>query len=98
MVNKKAKGARSKTRDLFKNKKRITVNKLLDQFKAGDRVAIKINSSFHSGLPNKRYHGKTGQVMGKKGKAYVVDVMLGNALMTLTVSPAHLHIVGGSNK
>ena len=90
MSNKKAKGKRSKQRDKMKRKERITVNKTLQELPKGAYVKIKINSSVHSGLPHFRYHGLTGRVVDRRGRAYVVDVKLGNQPRKLIVSAAHL--------
>jgi len=95
MPNKKAKGKRAKQRDKMKRKERPTVNKLLQEIENGAIVKIKINSSVHSGLPHFRYQGLTGKVSGRKGKAYLVDVKLGNQPRELIIHPAHLsqHII-----
>ena len=90
MPNKKAKGKRAKQRDKMKRKERPTVNKLLQHIENGSVVKIKINSSVHSGLPHYRYQGLTGKVSGRKGRAYVVDVKLGNQPRELIIHAAHL--------
>ena len=90
MSSKKSKGKRAKQRDKLKRKERPTVNKLLQEIDKGSYVKIKINSSVHSGMPHHRYHGLTGRVSGKKGKAYLVDVKLGNQPRELIVHAAHL--------
>ena len=91
MSNKKAKGVRAKTRDKFKRRgKRLSVNKLLREFKAGDRVQVNINSSVHSGMPFKRYQGISGVVTGMQGRSLRVALREGNAYRTLIVNAAHL--------
>ena len=91
MVNKPAKGKRSKTRSKFKREKhRLTITKQLAQFATGTSVHIDIDSSVHSGLPDSRFQGLTGVVVGKQGSAFVVDVMVGNAKKKIIVTAAHL--------
>ena len=91
MVNKPAKGKRSKTRSKFKReRKRLTIGKQLADFAEGTQVHIDIDSSAHSGLPDSRFQGLTGTVTEKKGKAFVVDVFQGNALKKITVTASHL--------
>lgn len=94
MVNKPAKGKRSKTRHLFKReKKRLTIATQLAEFAIGDKVHIKIDSSVHSGLPHKRFQGRTGTVVGKMGKGFLVEVYLGNQLNEINVTASHLRTV-----
>jgi len=91
LVNKPAKGKRSKTRAKFKReKKRLTIAKQLANFNTGSSVHIDIDSSVHSGLPDSRFQGLTGTVVGKRGKAFVVDVYVGNALKQIITHAAHL--------
>ncbi|PIN84889.1 MAG: 50S ribosomal protein L21e [Candidatus Diapherotrites archaeon CG11_big_fil_rev_8_21_14_0_20_37_9] len=95
MPNKKAKGARAKTRHLMRNKVKVTVNKVLEEIPIGSKVDIKINSSVHSAMPPKRYHGYTGEVTAKRGAAYEVAAAKGNKAVLLIVNAAHLHISKG---
>lgn len=91
MTNKKAKGVRAKTRDKFKRKGvRLSVNRILKEFSVGDSVQVNVNSSFHSGIPHRRYQGISGRVVGKQGSAFKVAVKEGNAPRTLIVTAAHL--------
>lgn len=94
MVNKPAKGKRSKTRSKFKrDKKRITIEKQMAEFEVGSSVHIDIDSGVHSGLPDSRYQGLTGNVVGKRGKAFVVDVYQGNKKKQIVVTASHLKAV-----
>lgn len=63
---------------------------LMVNYNVGDRVHIVVNPSVHAGMPHRRYHGRTGVVVGKRGKCYVVKVMLGDKEKTLFVRPEHL--------
>jgi len=91
LASKKAKGPRAKTRDKFKRKaSRLSVNKILRDFTQGDTVQVNINSSFHSGMPHRRYQGISGKILGKQGAAFKVAVKEGNAPRTLIVAAAHL--------
>ncbi|HDD66147.1 MAG TPA: 50S ribosomal protein L21e [Nitrososphaeria archaeon] len=62
----------------------------LQEFRPGDRVAIKIDPSVHKGAPHRRYHGKIGEIIGKRGRAYLVGVRVGDKLKILTILPDHL--------
>ncbi len=99
MASKKAKGKRSKTRSSFTKRGPVaTVNKLLQEIPTGAKVDIAIDPSIHSGLPDKRYQGKTGTVTGKQGAAFVVAVSKGNKDMVIIVGPAHLRVSKGAKK
>ena len=63
---------------------------LMIEYKSGHKVHIKINPAIHKGMPHRRYHGKTGVVIGKRGKAYIVSVYLGDKEKILFVRPEHL--------
>jgi len=94
VANKKARGQRAKTRDKLKNKSGKTkVNKLLAEIPVGGKVQIIIDSSMHGGLPHHRYHGLSGTVSGRSGKAYVVSVNKGNSRKTVITTPAHLKVI-----
>lgn len=90
----KSKGYRARTRHLLKKKPRergkISLSKLLYQYEPGNRVVIKIDPSVHKGMPHKRYHGKVGIVIDKRGRSYVVSVTQGNAVKEIIVRPEHL--------
>ena len=92
------KGYRHRTRKLLRKSVRErgavpSLSLLMIEYKPGDRVHIVINPSVHSGMPHRRYHGKTGVVIGKRGSCYIVKVMLGDKEKTLFVAPEHLRPV-----
>jgi large subunit ribosomal protein L21e len=71
----KSKGYRAKTRSLFRRKPRergkTGLSKILYEYKVGEKIVVKIDPSVHKGMPHRRYHGKIGIVMNKRGRAYV---------------------------
>jgi large subunit ribosomal protein L21e len=64
--------------------------KLLKEFEVGDKVVIDVEPSVRRGMPHRRYQGKVGVVMGKRGEAYLVDIKIGGKTKHLIVLPAHL--------
>ena len=64
----------------------------LQKFEEGDLVHITINPSIQKGQPAPRFHGKTGKVIGQKGKAYIVTLKDGNKQKDLIVRPDHLKL------
>lgn len=88
-------GYRHRTRHLMKKSVRErgavpSLSNLMAEYKVGDKVHIVVNPAVHKGMPHRRYHGKTGEVVGKRGKCYIVKVSLGNKEKTLFVRPEHL--------
>jgi large subunit ribosomal protein L21e len=91
---KKSKGYRSATRHLLKKAPRehgkIRLSKLLREYQPGTSVVVKIDSSVQKGMPHRRYHGKVGTIVNKRGRSYVVDVPQGDAIKEIIVRPEHL--------
>ena len=93
-MSRRKSGFRKKTRDKIsksiREKSRFTITALLTAYQAGDRVLLRIDSSFHKGMFLPRFHGRTGVVQGTRGKCYEIQMMDGNKEKTLIVHPAHL--------
>jgi len=92
---KHSKGYRSRTRKLLRKSPRErgaipSLSKLMIDYKEGQYVVIKINSSVHNGMPHRRYHGKIAKVIGKRGRAYIVTLTVGSKQKVLIVRPEHL--------
>jgi large subunit ribosomal protein L21e len=90
----KSKGFRAGTRRLLTKEPRkhgkIGLSKLLHEHSAGGKVVIKIDSSVHKGMPHRRYHGRVGTVLGKRGRSYIVSVSQGDTVKEIIVRPEHL--------
>lgn len=87
-------GRRIKTRNLLRKNVRERGIKppsyLLQDYKPGDRVVLKYDPSVHKGMPHRRFHGKIGIVIGKRGVAYVLQVVDRDKTKTLIARPEHL--------
>jgi len=88
-------GYRNRTRNMLRKHIRDKghvprLSKVLYPYKVGDRVVVKIDPSFHGGMPHKRFHGLTGSIIGKRGSAYIVKLSLGNKEKTIITYPVHL--------
>jgi len=66
------------------------VNKYLQEFNPGDKVHITLVSNHHSGMPQPKYRGSTGQIKRKQGKCYVVEVKDMKKMKELILHPVHL--------
>jgi large subunit ribosomal protein L21e len=87
-------GMRKKTRDKLSKKVRARgispVVRAIQDFKEGDKVHVLIDPSKHKGMPHPKFHGKTGEVIGKRGRAFVLKVADGDASKTVIAIPEHL--------
>ncbi|MEM1607399.1 MAG: 50S ribosomal protein L21e [Candidatus Bathyarchaeia archaeon] len=87
-------GYRRKTRALLRKRARergkSCLSRLLYEYKPGDKVVIDIDPSIHKGMPHRRYHGRVGVVIAKRGRAYEVSVTQGDASKLIIVRPEHI--------
>ena len=95
LMVKASQGYRHKTRKLLKKNVRERgavppLSRVLHEYNIGDKVHIVINPSIVKGMPHRRFHGKTGTIIEKRGRAYVVEVYLGNKRKKVFVRPEHL--------
>ncbi len=90
----RSRGYRSKTRYKLKKSVRISranpITKKIQTFDKDDLVHIIIDPSVQKGQPHPRFHGKTGKVSDKRGKAYIVHINDGNKAKKLIIKPEHL--------
>ncbi|RQH03050.1 50S ribosomal protein L21e [Natrarchaeobius oligotrophus] len=62
----------------------------IQQYENGEKVHLKIDPSVHKGRFHPRFDGRTGEVVGKQGKAFKVQIKDGGKEKTLIVTAAHL--------
>lgn len=79
---------RSKLR--LRVRERYPVTRSVQEFEPGASVHIRIDPSFHKGLPHPRFEGRTALVMGRRGRAFLVQVRDGQKMKTLIARPEHL--------
>ena len=86
-------GYRNCTRRLFKKKfgtkGRCHTTTFLTNYKRGDYVDIKVDSSIHKGMPHKFYHGRTGVVFNVTKKAVGVTV---NKMVNTRIVKKQIHV------
>ncbi|MDG5775005.1 50S ribosomal protein L21e [Haloarculaceae archaeon H-GB2-1] len=84
------------TRDKLKNDPRdrgtSPPQRSVQEFENGQKVHLKIDPSVPDGRFHPRFDGLTGQVAGKQGQAYKVEINDGGKDKTLIVKPAHLRL------
>ncbi|MBE0520921.1 MAG: 50S ribosomal protein L21e [Candidatus Methanoperedenaceae archaeon] len=90
----KTHGTRRKSR--YKLKKTVrekglsTITRAIQQFTEGDIVNIDLDPGIQKGMPHHKFHGKTGKVVGQRGRAYLVGVRDGNSMKEVIILPEHL--------
>ncbi len=93
----RSKGTRQGTRNILRKKPRerglIPITRALQQFEEGERARIKLEPSVHKGQPHRRFHGKTGVVIGKQGEAFVLKISDGKMEKKVIARPEHLRKV-----
>lgn len=87
-------GPRKKTRYKFKKELRRRglppVTSVIQKFAIGEKVHIICDPSIQKGMPFRRFHGRTGTVIGQRGRAWVLAVRDGNAEKIVIARPQHL--------
>lgn len=88
----KSKGPRRRTRIILRrrNRERYTVNRFMQEFDIGSKVVIDLVPSQPKGRPFKRFAGKTGVVLGKRGSSYIVLIKDGGKEKKIISRPEHL--------
>ena len=91
---KASKGYRRRTRSLMTKRVRTRgltpITKAFQKFDVGDKAHVDIDPSVHRGQPHVRFHGHTGTIVRMQGKAYVIDVKMGDMMKQVIVRPEHL--------
>lgn len=87
-------GARKRTRHLLRKKPRdrgkVTITRLLQDFKPGENVSLQFEPTVQKGMPHSRYYGKIGKVIKKQGSAYLVEIKDRGKVKRLLAAPVHL--------
>jgi len=69
------------------------VEKYLIDYNVNDKVDIITDPSQHKrGMPHSRFHGRTGTVVGQRGRCYLVEVKLGDSKKKLIIGKEHLRL------
>ncbi len=87
-------GTRRKSR--YKLKKTVRekglspISRAIQEFVEGDIVNIDLDPGIQNGMPHPKFHGRTGRVMGQRGRAYIVGIRDGGLMKEVIVLPEHL--------
>jgi len=69
---------------------KLHIKKFLQEFDVEDKVLLKAYPSHHKGLFALRFYGKIGNIKGKQGECYNVEIKDGNKTKKCVVHPVHL--------
>ncbi len=89
----KSHGPYAKTRSLLRRRRStppVTPARLLGTFEIGEKVVVDIHPSVQEGRPHPRFNGRVGTVVGRQGRAVVVEITDGGKKKRLIVLPIHL--------
>lgn len=94
-MTRKSRGFRSGTREKLTQRPgyRPAITKFLQEFRKSQVVAILQEPSSQQGMPHPRFKGKMGKIIGKRGKAYIVEILDGNKVKKLIAKPEHLKAI-----
>jgi large subunit ribosomal protein L21e len=92
---KASQGLRHRTRKIMSKNVREKgavppLSKILIPYKVGDKVHIDVDPAIHKGMPHRRYIGKTGVIIGLRGRALIVEVAVGSKIKKLFLLPEHV--------
>lgn len=89
-----SKGYRTRSRSLLSMRPREHgmqgLSRMLRKYEIGNRVLIDLFPSMVRGMPHRRYHGKMGTVVEKRGRAYILEVRIGGKIRKIISRPEHM--------
>ena len=83
-----------KKRKKVREKGKVKLSKVFQEFKKGDNVCL-IRELSQKGLFPKQFHGLTGMIEGKRGRSYIVRFKNGKVYKKLIIRPVHLKKLKG---
>ena len=83
-------GTRSILRKRSRLRGRVQIRRVMHAYDVGDQVSIVLDGAQPKGMPHRRFHGLTGSIVGKQGRAWVISVKDGNMDKSVVARPEHL--------
>jgi large subunit ribosomal protein L21e len=83
-----------KKRKRVREKGKTSLSRIYQEFKEGDKVSL-VRDLSHKGAFPKHFHGLTGTIEGKRGRAYIVGFKNGKVYKKIVVRPVHLKKLKG---
>ena len=86
---KRSRGSLSGTTRKTKKKRKVTVSKIVRKFEVGDKILLTPSHVVKGRLPRK-YNGKHGKIVEKRGNSYVIEVADGGKRKRFITDSVHL--------
>lgn len=94
MAQRQGGGFRRKTRHKLQKRKRdkgkVTLTRILQEFKTGDKVRVMQEPAVQGGMPNPKFKNSIGAVIGRQGKSYIVELLDFNKVKRVISAGVHL--------
>ncbi len=84
------KGTRKKLSNKPRERGTSPPQRAIQDYDVGQKVHLKLDPSVQDGRFHPRFNGHTGEVVGKQGRAFKVEITDGGKQKTLIAKPAHL--------
>lgn len=81
---------RHKLQKTAREKGKVSLTRMFQEFKVGERVKILQEPAIHNGMPHPRFKNNVGTVVGQRGEAYVLEMFDGNKKKQIISLPIHL--------
>ncbi len=66
------------------------ITRAIQEFSEGEIVNIDLDPSIQGGMPHPKFHGRTGKVIERRGRAYIIEVRDGGLMKEVIALPEHL--------
>jgi large subunit ribosomal protein L21e len=73
----------------IRDKGKLKLSRFFQKFREGEFVAVNIENSLKRGF-SKKIQGRTGKIVGKKGRAYLVKIKDKKKEKEYIIEPIHL--------
>jgi large subunit ribosomal protein L21e len=84
------KGTRKKLSNKPRERGTSPPQRAIQDYDVGQKVHLKLDPSVQDGRFHPRFNGHTGEVVGKQGRAFKVEITDGGKQKTVIAKPAHL--------
>ncbi len=87
-------GYRNRTRSLMRKHPRRRgyggLSRLMYRYEVGDKVRIDISPENPSVAPHRRYQGRIGTIIEKRGRAFVIAIKVGGKVKKIMTTKDHI--------
>jgi large subunit ribosomal protein L21e len=83
-------GTRRKLKKKVREKGKVRIRAALQKFELNEKVIIDAEPAYHKGMPHRRFMGKHGTIVDRRGNSYIVQVRDGGKYKKIICAPIHL--------